>query len=93
MKIYGGEKVQFHTFLTSALDGSKLSDSFLGFTPGKRASSTNWIWTWQQWQKLRPCWGQNPGHLDYGLVIILIELSWKINIYTSYNIKRHVIFC
>jgi hypothetical protein len=35
MKIYGGQKVQFHTFLTSELDGSELSDSFLGFTPGK----------------------------------------------------------
>jgi hypothetical protein len=44
MKSYGGLEAQLHSFLTSALDGSKrsISDSG-GFTPGEVAHDTHCI--------------------------------------------------
>ena len=44
MKSYGGVEAQLHSFLTSALDGSKrsISDSG-GFTPGEGAHDTHCI--------------------------------------------------
>jgi hypothetical protein len=47
MKAYGGVDVWVHIFLTSALAGGEWSASRPGrFTPGKRASGTNWIGSW-----------------------------------------------
>jgi hypothetical protein len=43
-KAYWGMEVQFHAFLTSALDGSEWSASGTGrFTPRKRDPGTPWI--------------------------------------------------
>jgi hypothetical protein len=42
-----GVKVQFHAFLTSALDGGEWSASLPGrFTPRERASGSHWIGAW-----------------------------------------------
>jgi hypothetical protein len=47
MKVYGGVDVQIHIFLTSALVGSEWSASRpCRFTPGEKASGTNWIEGW-----------------------------------------------
>jgi hypothetical protein len=43
MKTYRGAKVQFHAFLTSALDGGEWLASRPGhFTPGEKAPDTHW---------------------------------------------------
>jgi hypothetical protein len=39
MKTYGGVEVQFHAFLTSALDGGECSASL----PGHSTSGTRWV--------------------------------------------------
>jgi hypothetical protein len=47
MKTYKGVDVYTHVSLTSALIGGEWSTSRLGrFTPGERASSTQWIGGW-----------------------------------------------
>jgi len=44
MRTYRGIKVQFHAFLTSALDGDEWLASRTGhFTPGERVPGTLWI--------------------------------------------------
>jgi hypothetical protein len=44
MKTYGRVEVQFHTVLTSAVDGGEWSASRPGrFTPGESAPGTHWI--------------------------------------------------
>jgi len=40
-------ELYFHAFLTSALDGGKLSASSFGrFTPGERAAGSRWVGSW-----------------------------------------------
>jgi hypothetical protein len=47
MKAYWGGEIQFHAFLTSALDGGEWSVSRAGgFTPKERALGTHWIGGW-----------------------------------------------
>jgi hypothetical protein len=47
MKAYGGEDVQIHIFLTSALSGGEWSGSCPGhFTPGETTPGTHWIGGW-----------------------------------------------
>jgi hypothetical protein len=47
MKTYGGNDVQIHVFLTSALFRSEWSNSRpCSFTPGERAPGTHWIGGW-----------------------------------------------
>jgi hypothetical protein len=42
-----GVDVQIHVFLTLGLAGGEWSASYLGhFTPGERASNTQWIGSW-----------------------------------------------
>jgi hypothetical protein len=48
MKVYGGMKVQIHSFLSMALDGGEWVVSGPGcFTPGKGALRTHWIGGWE----------------------------------------------
>jgi hypothetical protein len=71
MKAYWGVEVWLHAFLTSALDGGKLSASRSGrFTPRERAPDTHWIGDWVDPQSpsgrggeeknSQPCWESNP---------------------------------
>jgi hypothetical protein len=47
MKSYWGVEVQFHVFLTSALDGCEWSASRAGrFTPKERDPGTHWVGGW-----------------------------------------------
>jgi len=80
-------KLEFHAFLTSALDGGEWSAFRRGhFTSRERALFTHWIWSWVgpiAWSHLVvkrkkslecPYRQSNPGHPDRSQVNLLTEL-------------------
>jgi hypothetical protein len=87
VKTYRGVETHLHAFLTSTLNGSNWSASYIGhLTPGKSLSSTHWIGGWLdpragldatvKRKKSLPfsCLESNPGHPAHDLVTILTEL-------------------
>jgi hypothetical protein len=79
-------EVQFHAFLTSALDEDEWTASRLGrFNPWERASVSHWLGGWGGLQSLSghsggeernlcSCQEYNPGHPARGSATILTEL-------------------
>jgi hypothetical protein len=89
MKMYGGVEVQFHTFLTSALDEGEWSASCPGHFTLEKSPMYQLDRRMCRPQSQCECSGRekipktsrelNPSYPAHILVIILTEVSWLLN--------------